>query len=194
MVASDGVVITRLPRGYPRQRGLTCGETNAASVVDSFGLPYRRPPRPRLRVRLVGYSFLRDLQRLLEVHGLQTRIGHAGSLDDRAKISLLQQHLRRGHPVIVAIGNGHLDRDRYAPWARLLLGHYLTVYGYDPRWRVFYVYDSYLPGSPPQPLPAGNDLRTYDELLRDWTGPLYYPLIGRHCVYLPVAGAGDDPP
>ncbi len=51
-------------QSYPRQVGLTCGETK--SVIDSFGVPYRTPGRPRTRVRLFGYSLLGNIRRLLE--------------------------------------------------------------------------------------------------------------------------------
>jgi hypothetical protein len=112
------------------------------------------------------------------------RPGHGASLfnDD-----LLASIIDQGSPLILSIGNGHLRRGRYTPWARLLLGHYITVYGYDDAQQVVFIYDSYLRGNPPCPLPAGNETRTYSELLRDWKGPIYYRLIGRNHAYIPVS-------
>jgi Butirosin biosynthesis protein H, N-terminal len=179
-------VVAGLPKSYPRQVGLTCGETNAKSVIASFGVPYR-PFRSSIWVRLFGYSLLNDLRQLLQAHGLSATIAQAGELDDASKIDVLRRHIDHGSPAILSIGNGYRRRGDYVPWARLLVGHYITVYGYDDAQRVFYIYDSYLRGDPPHPLPAGNDTRTYAELLRDWRGPIYYRLIGRNYAYLSVS-------
>lgn len=179
-------LVDGLPKSYPRQVGLTCGETNAKSVVASFGLPYR-PFRSSIWVRLVGYSLLNDLRQLLEAHGLSATIHQAGELDDASKIEVLRRHVDHGSPTILSIGNGHLRRGHYLPWARLLVGHYITIYGYDDAPHVFYIYDSCLRGDPPHRLPAGNETRTYAELLRDWKGPIYYGLIGRNYAYISVS-------
>lgn len=183
--------IARAPRSYPGQVGLTCGEANARSVIDSFGVAYQTPSRTRIWVKLFGHSLLTDLRLLMEAHGLAAPVRHAGRLNRDLKVRVPKSHVDAGNPVVVAIGNGHLRRGRYVWWARLLLGHYLTVYGYDDARRVFYVYDSYLRGRPPAPLPAGNETRSYAEMLRDWKGPIYYRLIGRNHAYLPVSRRGD---
>lgn len=183
-------VVAALPPGYPRQTGLTCPEANARSVIAAFGLSYAPPP-PTWTVRRVGYSLLRDLSRLLRHAGLDAPVRMARRMTDAQRLDLLRAHLDRGEPVILAVGNGHLSRDRDSALARALLGHYLTLYGYDDARGVFYVYDSYLPGEPPEPLPAGNDARGYADLLRSWRGPVYYPLIGRFHAYLPVSCPAD---
>ena len=90
-------------------------------------------------------------------------------------------------PVILAIGNGHLSRTRDSALARALLGHFITIYGYDAERDVFFVYDPYLRGNPTGPVPAGNVERTSEEILRDWRGPFYYRFIGMDHVFLPVS-------
>jgi hypothetical protein len=138
-------------------------------------------------VRLFGYSLLRSLQTLLESHGLNAPIRSAAGVDDADKLNLLRAHLETGYPVVIAIGNGHLRRGGYVAAARLVLGHYLTLYGFDDPTETFFLYDSYLDGEPDGWLPAGNEIRTYSEILRDWRGPIYYPLIGRRYVYIPIS-------
>lgn len=165
---------------------MSCGETNARSVIESFGRAYRRPSSPGLWVRLFGYSLLKSLQALFESHGVDAPIRSAAGLDDSRKLDLLQSHLEAGYPVVIAIGNGHLHRGQYRPAARLILGHYLTLYGFDDPTETFFVYDSYLDGQPDGWLPAGNETRTYSEILRDWSGPIYYPVLGRRYVYIPT--------
>lgn len=183
---STAQVVESLPSAYPRQEGLTCGEANAVVAIESFGISYQAPSNPGPMVRLFGYSLLGDLNSLLEAHGLTAPVRSAARMDDDERIELLRSHLREGLPVILAIGNGHLARGRYIAALRLVVGHYLTLYGFDDDSETFFVYDPYLQGPPDEPLPAGNEQRSYAEILRDWRGPLYYPLIGRRHAYIPV--------
>lgn len=180
------VATTGLPGLYPRQVGLTCGEANARSVVESFGIRYSPESRPGWVVRLLGYSLMRDMRRLLTWNGLDVEVGRAADLDPDEKVRLLKSHIDAGEPIILSVGNGYLRRGRYSRWATFVLGHYLTIYGYDEGRDLFFVYDSFLDGDPPEPLAAGNDTRGYLDLIRDWQGPLYYPIIGRRFAYLSV--------
>lgn len=188
---SEAKIAVSLPSSYPKQKGMSCGETNARSVIESFGLSYQRPPSPGLSVRLFGYSLLGSLQTLFESHHVRAPIRSAAGNDETKKLDLLRSHLETGYPVVIAIGNGHLRRGEYYPAARLILGHYLTLYGFDDPTETFFVYDSYLDGHPDCWLPAGNETRTYSEILRDWRGPFYYPLIGRRYVYIPITPQGQ---
>ena len=142
---------------------------------------------PRLRVRAFGLSFVSDLQRALTRHGVDAEIRHATELHDESRLALLRGHIDSHEPVILAIGHGHLSRSRDSALARTLVGHFVTIYGYDAERGVFFVYDPYLRGDSVEPLPAGNVERTSREILRDWKGPFYYRFIGMDHVYLPVS-------
>ena len=180
-------IVPRLPSQYPHQAGLTCGEYNARTVLDAFGIEYQPDDRPRLRVRMFGLSFVTDLRQAIVRHGVEAEIRHATELHDESRLALLRGHIDSHEPVILAIGNGHLSRDRDSALARAVLGHFITIYGYDAEREVFFVYDPYLEGDPPESLPAGNVERTSREVLRDWRGPFYYRWIGMDHVYLSVS-------
>lgn len=184
-------VVPMLPSGYPRQVGLTCGEYNVRAVLDAFGITYRQPDRPRLRIRMMGLSFVSDVRDTLAHHGVDVEVRYASDLHDESRLALLRGHIDSHEPVILAVGNGHLTRERDSSLARAFLGHFITVYGYDAERHVFYVYDPYLEGEPPESLPAGNVERTAEEILRDWRGPFYYRWIGMDHVYLPVSVQTD---
>ncbi len=184
-------VVPMLPSEYPRQAGLTCGEYNLRILLDAFDIEYRPPEHPRIRQRLFGLSFVADLQQALVRHGVDTEIHHATELHDESRLALLRGHIDSHEPVILAIGNAHLSRDRDSALARAIVGHFITIYGYDAERDVFFVYDPYLQGDPPRPLPAGNVERTSREILRDWRGPFYYRFIGMDHVYLPVSPQTD---
>jgi hypothetical protein len=180
-------IIPSLPRAYPRQIGLTCGEYNARSVVESFGIGFEAEPKPRLRVRMFGLAFMSDLCAALKRHGLDANVRSASELHDESRLALLRGYIDSHEPVILAIGNGHLSRGRDSALARAFVGHFITIYGYDAEAGVFFVYDPYLEGDHSTPLPAGNDVRTETEILRDWNGPFYYPWIGMDHVYVTAA-------
>jgi hypothetical protein len=180
-------VVPLLPSAYPRQVGFTCGEYTVRTVLDAFDVEYRPPEHPRIRERLFGLSFTTDLRDALVRHGIDADIRHATELHDESRLALLRGHVDSHEPVILAIGNGHLTRDRDSALVRTMVGHFITIYGYDAERDAFFVYDPYLEGDPPEPLPAGNVERTSGEILRDWRGPFYYRFIGMDHVYLPVS-------
>ena len=69
---------------------------------------------------------------------------------------------------MVRIGNGYLPNGGHSSLLACIVGHWITLWGYNDAEEVFYVYDSAVP---PQlydeNIPAGNKKRTYAEMLRD---------------------------
>lgn len=133
---------------------------------------------------MFGYSFIQDISDLLEAHGIAAPVRHAAHLSPAQKLQTIRDHIDRDQPVIMAIGNGHLRRGTYSPLARRFIGHFITAYGYLRDSDNFFVYDPYLEGDYPEEIPAGNEVRTSNEMLRDWGGTLYYRLIGMNHVYI----------
>jgi hypothetical protein len=179
-------IVKHVPKNYPRQQGLTCGESNARTIVESFNLLFQMSASPSLRVRLFGFSFLQDIQSLLVFNGLSAPIRFASKLAPSEMLQILQSHIDQDEPVLLAIGNGHLGRGRYLPTARLFIGHFITLYGYNAEQQIFYIYDPYLEGAYSQTIPIGNEVRTFEEVLRDWSGPFYYKVINMDHVYIPM--------
>lgn len=180
-------VVTYVPSKYERQQGMTCGETNVKTIIEGFGKEYQPMSNPPVRVHLYGFSFVKDIQRLVELNGLSTHIHHAKKYDDQTKLKTIQNHIDREEPVLIAIGNGHLERNKFSRIAELFLGHFITIYGYNPNRKVFYIYDAWLKGNFDGEIPIGNEVRTYSQLLSSWKGPLYYGLIGMRHIYMPVS-------
>ncbi|PJC33239.1 hypothetical protein CO051_01830 [Candidatus Roizmanbacteria bacterium CG_4_9_14_0_2_um_filter_39_13] len=76
-----------------------------------------------------------------------------------------------GNPVMVWIGNGYLPNGGYSRIMRMAICHWITIWGYDDEKKVFYVYDSAVPKNHHDvTVPIGNVKRTYNEMLRDWSG------------------------
>lgn len=161
-------------------------------ILEAFGLDYHKPERLRARIRLWGYSFIQDIADRLEAHGLSAPVRHAQHLTDQEKLARLKNHLDQDQPVLMAIGNGHLSRGRYVPLASIFIGHFITLYGYSDHERHFYVYDPYLKGDYPGEIPAGNEVRSFDQVLCDWRGPFYYRFIGMDHVYIAASVCQRD--
>ena len=179
-------VIRHLPEEYPKQQGLTCGETNLKNILSAFRIPYRRSERVPLRVKLLGYSMIKDISERFEAHNLVAPILWANRLTEQEQLEIIKGHIDLDQPVLVAIGSGYLRRGVYSPLARLFIGHYITIYGYSDRDNLFFVYDSSLEGPYPDQIPAGNETRKYTDFIRDWKGPIYYNLIRLKNVYMPI--------
>lgn len=185
MRLNRNMIVRNAPVHYPHQEGLTCGETNIKGILDGYNIPYRPSKSPRLRIRLFGYSFVQDISELLEIHGLYAPVRHANHLPDQEKLAVIKRHIDNDEPVLLAIGNGYLQRGVYTPIARFFIGHFITIYGYSDEERFFYIYDPYLKDAFPGEIQVGNDTRSFSELIRDWRGPLYYKLVGMDHVYIP---------
>lgn len=156
------------------------------NIISAFNIPYSPPESVRPRIKLLGYSFIEDISNLLETHGLSAPIKWGDRLTSEEQLEAIKNHLDQDQPVLAAIGNGYLGRDFYSPLARHLIGHYITIYGYSEQNELIYIYDSSLKGEYPDEIPAGNETRTYQQFIRDWTGPVYYRLIGMKNIYIPV--------
>ena len=51
----------------------------------------------------------------------------------------------------------------------LIIGHWVSLWGFDDKKKVFYLYDSAVPLKEwKKNLPIGNVIRSYDNVLRDW--------------------------
>lgn len=187
MATNGDRVVTCVPSKYEPQQGMTCGETNVKTIVEGFGKKYQPMSNPPIRVHFYGFSFVKDIQCLVEQNGLTTHIQHASRCDDQKKIEIIQNHINQNEPVLIAIGNGHLKRNKFSKLAQLLLGHFITIYGYNPDRKVFYIYDAWLEGEFEGELPIGNETRTYAQLLSSWKGPLYYGLIHMRNIFLPIS-------
>ncbi len=179
-------IVKHTPKSYKHQDGLTCGEYNIRGILESFNIPYKQLDKPRMRVKIFGFSFISDISAVLQDHGLIAPVRFANKMTKPDQLKTLTGHIDKDEPVLIAIGNGHLSRERFSNLARSFIGHFITIYGYHPHKEIFYVYDPYLYGSYKEEIPVGNEVRTYAELLKDWEGPFYYPFINMNHVYIPV--------
>lgn len=80
--------------------------------------------------------------------------------------------------IIEAFGKGDKKDPRdyhtldggYSKLQAALVGHWITLWGYDDKKKVFYVYDSAASRKLYDDVPIGNKKRSYKQILRDWKG------------------------
>lgn len=70
---------------------------------------------------------------------------------------------------MLRVGNGYAKSGNYHPIAANVIGHWISLWGFDDEKQVFYVYDPYVALSRhDKDIPIGNTARTFSEILRDW--------------------------
>lgn len=134
---------------FVAQEKNACGAASISMLMDYWARAQQKPDRTdaaaiqrELFSEKAKGIFASDLQRYIERHGFRTFV-FRGDWDD------LQQHLAKGRPLIVALG----DAGRSAPL------HYVVVTGIDSSRRLVFVND------PAQRKAAAADWHDFE---RDW--------------------------
>lgn len=183
------------PKEYLKQGPSHCGAYSVKAILDAYGLGDKNNPKEyhtHWFSALTGNSLGKlYYAHILNSYGLKACIKTAKLLPDDGKIKLLKSFLAEGNPVMLRIGNGYMT-NRYNSLLGKIVGHWITIWGYDEVKQVFYIYDSGLPQKHwDSSLPIGNTTRTYQEILRDWKFGLWqlwvWVFMGReHYVYIEV--------
>ena len=81
------------------------------------------------------------IKKVLKKYGLNYTILNARKLNDNERLFLLKQNLKDG-PIILLIANWQTKKKRFSRWKALTHRHYVTLWWYNDRKKVFFVYDS----------------------------------------------------
>lgn len=168
-------VVSKAPTEYLKQGWNHCGAFSVKGILSAYGKDDRQLPQdyhPHWFGRLTGFTLGASYWPAgLHKYGLEAEAKFARGLTDNERINLLKKLLSLNRPVMVRIGNGYLPRGRYSPVLGKIIGHWITLWGYDDSQQVFYVYDSCIPvDRHDQNTPVGNTTRSYQQMLRDWRG------------------------
>lgn len=79
--------------------------------------------------------------KVLKKYNLKYSVIKAKNLDKSEKLSLLKQNLKRG-PIILLVANWQTKKKRFSRPRALIHWHYITLWWYDEKNKMFYVYDS----------------------------------------------------
>lgn len=79
--------------------------------------------------------------KVLKKYKLDYSILKAKKLKENGKLFLLKQNLKDG-PIILLVANWQTKKRRFNRWKALIHRHYITLWWYNEKKKIFYVYDS----------------------------------------------------
>ena len=181
------VFVTVKPKEYLQQGIRYCGGYAIKSILSAYGLDNGRNPKEYLLslYKSLGFTTPIILKRILKTYGLKATIKRINALSDDKKLEAIKNELNRNHPIIMLVGNGYSPTREYSPFRRQCISHYITIWGYNEKEKIFYVYDSYVSKKSYDKIKIGNIKRTYSEILRDWKGAFYSR--HRNFLFMPVS-------
>ena len=173
-------IVNRKPKEYLKQGKVHCGVYTAKAVLEAFGKgTYKNPVEYHVNFlnKITGCMFRnQDLVNVFNKYGLKTKFECAKNLEGEQKLQVLKKTLLNNKPIPVFISNGYKytkNEIEYSEFKSFLVGHIISVWGYNDKEKVFYIYDSAVPKSHYDKIPIGNIKRTYKEFFRDWQGAIY---------------------
>ncbi|MBI4066426.1 C39 family peptidase [Candidatus Gottesmanbacteria bacterium] len=177
-------ILSRRPKEYLEQGPSHCGVYSIKAVLEAFDKVAGGRPEDfhtNWISRVTGSVFHPNyLIRIVQSYGLTAKAGSVKHLSDNNKLTHLKSILTKDTPVLLFIGNGYWKDGSYSRLKAAMVGHIITVWGYDDTEGVFYIYDSAIPKERyEQGIPIGNTKRTYEQVLRDWYGALITRLLWR---------------
>ncbi|MBI4452205.1 C39 family peptidase [Candidatus Woesearchaeota archaeon] len=177
-------IVSRAPKEYLKQGLRYCGGYTVKAILSAYSMDGGGHPKKYLPIRFLGVTTPKLMQQILQSHGFGTTLKSAKTLPDENKIQQIKKELNKNHPIILLIGNGYSPWGTYSKIRRNLFSHWISIWGYNDREKVFYVYDSCVPlKRHDKKIPIGNTKRKFEEVLRDWGGG--FPWLGRY-MYIPV--------
>ena len=79
--------------------------------------------------------------KVLKKYKLKYSVLKAKKLNENEKLFLLKQNLNDG-PIILLVANWQTKKNRFNRWKALTHWHYITLWWYNEKRKIFYVYDS----------------------------------------------------
>ena len=171
------LVLPIRPAEYLQQGLSHCGAFAVKAILSACGKDDGRAPQmyhPGFLGRATGFSPPDTWVKLFRSHGLLVKRRSAVNLSPAERLELLKRLLNENNVVMLRIGNGYLDNGGYSSLRGQLIGHWVTLWGYDDPRQVFYTYDPRVKRERwDKSLPVGNTARNYGATLRDWRGALF---------------------
>ena len=170
---NTNIVLSVRPKEYLVQGPSHCGAYCVKAILSAYGKDDKNHPKEyhtNFFCRLTGSTLSKSYYpNILKRYGIHAESKTAKDLSNRNKIDLLKNLLCQNTPVMIRIGNGYFRSNIYNPLLGKIVTHWITLWGYDDKEKLFYVYDSGLTKNLyGKNVPIGNARRTYNEILRDW--------------------------
>ena len=139
------VILQTPPDGFPlrERRFWSCAQHSLKAVIEGkqrISNPmktYSSDWRSRTTYLMTPWG----ITKVLRKYQLAYEVIKAKRLKDEEKLNLLKEHLGKG-PIILLVANGQTKRNRFSLRRALFHWHYITLWWYHDREKMFFVYDS----------------------------------------------------
>ena len=149
-------ILSHRPKRYLKQGLTNCGLYAAEGILSAYGRnPSEKSPsefHESAIQRALGLTPVPLIVRVLQKHGLRSQIGNARDWSNEKRLTFLKETLSKDTPIVIRIGGGYSGNGIYKPILGRIIGHWITLWGYDDEKEVFYVYDSAIDPQFHQPL------------------------------------------
>lgn len=167
------------PKKYLKQGISHCGAYCVKAILSAYKKDTKNKPEEyhtNWIGRIAGVGLVKKYYvKILKSHGIEARVGNAKNLPDGKKLKLLKKLLSNNNPVMLHVSNGYSQNGNYNPIQVAVVRHWITLWGYNDKEQVFYVYDSAVPKKLyDKDIPIGNKKRS---LFRDFEGLERCPLV-----------------
>jgi hypothetical protein len=154
-----------------------CGVYALDNIINTYSVNKKHPAKLHESFfgKRLGWTLPKDMAGILRKRGFVVEGGSARRIID--KILFLENTIKGG-PVIICIDL--IDKD-INPILGRILRHWIVLWGYDSKKKIFYAYDS---RKNEKNLPVGNCTYQYDKIKKIWGGALM-PFVFRY-IYLKV--------
>lgn len=171
------------PNEYLVQGLSHCGAYSVKGILSAYDRDSKNHPKEyhtNWLSKVTGSGFTKQYYvTILKNYGISATGKNATGLGNDQKTDLLKKLLSQNNIVMLSISNGYNDNGDYSSVRALFSGHWITLWGFDDKEQIFYLYDSCIPLiKHDKNIPIGNTKRTYQEILRDWRGSLNTQLLG----------------
>ncbi len=139
------LILQTPPEGFihRKEKFWTCAHHSLKAVIE--GKTWKQKPiisyscdrRSRLTYLMTPWGIMKVLRK----NGIKYQSIKAKRMSDEERLVFLKQHLRTW-PLILLIGNGMTKKGGFSWRKSLHYWHYITLWGFNDKEQVFYVYDS----------------------------------------------------
>lgn len=166
------VLVPVKPVRYLSQGLTNCGLYAVEGVLSAYGKNLEKMHPSKFHMNFVQYIFgltpASLITKVLGKFGIAAQIGDASTWSNEKRLEYLKQTLATGRPIIIRIGGAYYGDGIYKPFWGKVIGHWVTLWGYNDETKQFYIYDSAVAYQHYQSVPVGNVSRSYIDVLRDW--------------------------
>ena len=158
------------PTYYPLQTRIWyCWPEQIKIIVESTWKSYYRHESfytDTLLQQIIWGMMPWQILKLLKKYGFHAKIGFLRGKKEN-KIDQLKNKLK-AWPVILMITHAYDAKIRFNLLRALRFHHYISIWWYNEKERIFYAYDSSIATNIRKDIPIWNTTFTYDEIIRFW--------------------------